>query len=61
MIQGKPDVIPQSAVITKLMAPTKTEKLVNKLLPPYRIIGQLCILRQTLIINFSQKNLRYLT
>jgi hypothetical protein len=31
MIQGKPDVIPQSAVITKLMAPTKREKLVNKL------------------------------
>jgi hypothetical protein len=30
-------------------------------LPPYRIIGQLCILRQTLTINFSQKNMGYLT
>jgi hypothetical protein len=30
-------------------------------LPPYRIIGQMCILRQTLTINFSQKNIRYLT
>jgi hypothetical protein len=26
------------------------------LLPPYRIIGQICILRQNLTINFSQKN-----
>jgi hypothetical protein len=25
------------------------------LLPPYRIIGQMCILRQTLTINFSQQ------
>jgi hypothetical protein len=33
----------------------------RKVLPPCRIIGQICILRQTLAINFSQKNLRYLT
>jgi hypothetical protein len=25
------------------------------ILPPCRIIGQICILRQTLVINFSQK------
>jgi hypothetical protein len=31
------------------------------LLPPYRIIGQVYILRQILTINFSQKILRYLT
>jgi hypothetical protein len=24
-------------------------------LPSYRIIGQICILKQTLVINFSQK------
>jgi hypothetical protein len=30
MIQGKPDVIPQSAVLTKLMTPTKREKLVTQ-------------------------------
>jgi hypothetical protein len=30
-------------------------------LPPYRIIGQLCSLRETLTINFSQENIRYLT
>jgi hypothetical protein len=30
-------------------------------LPPYQIIGQLCILRQTLTINFSQENMRYIT
>jgi hypothetical protein len=29
------------------------------LLPPYQIIGQIFILRQTLVINFSQKYLRY--
>jgi hypothetical protein len=28
--------------------------------PPYQIIGQLCILRQTLTINFSQENMKYL-
>jgi hypothetical protein len=33
----------------------------TQILPPYRIIGQLCILRQTLTINFSQENMRYLT
>jgi hypothetical protein len=32
-----------------------------KILPPYRIIGQMCILRQTLTINFSQENIKYLT
>jgi hypothetical protein len=31
------------------------------LLPPYRIIGQLHILRQTLTINFDQENMRYVT
>jgi hypothetical protein len=31
------------------------------LLPPYRIIEQICILRQTLTINFSQENIKYLT
>jgi hypothetical protein len=30
-------------------------------LPPYQIIGQMCILRQTLTINFSQENVKYLT
>jgi hypothetical protein len=33
----------------------------NQVLPPYRIIGKLCILKQTLTINFSQENMRYLT
>jgi hypothetical protein len=33
---------------------------VNLLLPPYRIIGQLRILRQTLTFNFSQQNVRYI-
>jgi hypothetical protein len=32
----------------------------RKLLPPCRIIGQICILRHTLTINFSQENMRYL-
>jgi hypothetical protein len=36
------------------------EALHRKILPPYRIIGQICILRQTLTINFSQENMRYL-
>jgi hypothetical protein len=31
------------------------------LFPSYWIIGQLCILRQTLTIIFSQENMRYLT
>jgi hypothetical protein len=31
------------------------------ILPPYQIIGQIYILRQTLTINFSQENMRYLT
>jgi hypothetical protein len=33
----------------------------NVILPPYRITRQLCILRKTLTINFSQENMRYLT
>jgi hypothetical protein len=33
----------------------------NKLLLSCRIIEQMCILRHTLIINFSQENIRYLT
>jgi hypothetical protein len=31
------------------------------LLPPYRITGQLHILRKTLTINFGQENMRYMT
>jgi hypothetical protein len=31
------------------------------ILPPYRIIRQMYILRQILTINFSQKNMKYLT
>jgi serine/threonine protein kinase len=33
----------------------------TSVLPLYRIIGQIYILRQTLTINFSQENMRYLT
>jgi hypothetical protein len=41
--------------------PTSSQQLTTCwVLPPYRIIEQVCILRQTLTINFSQKNLRYL-
>jgi hypothetical protein len=34
---------------------------IDLILPPYRIIGQIYILRQILTINFSQENMRYLT
>jgi hypothetical protein len=38
-----------------------TSEVSNDILPPYRIIGQICILRQILTINFSQENMRYFT
>jgi hypothetical protein len=39
-------------VFVSLMRQRKI-KAHNKILPPYRIIGQIYILRQTLTINFS--------
>jgi hypothetical protein len=37
-----------------------TQQVSINVLPPYRIIGQLRILRQTLTFNFSQENIRYI-
>jgi hypothetical protein len=33
----------------------------RNILLPYRIIGKLYILRETLTINFGQENMRYMT